>query len=120
MPEVALVEEAVHAPKGQLAIDRCPKCSGIWLDTFELEVLRTLQAVVVGAYGGMGGVKRDQRACRCPSCDDHPALTRVDVGAFGVDFCKACEGMFFDPGELGPILNKVGHDELARAIAKLG
>jgi Zn-finger nucleic acid-binding protein len=119
-PAVTLHEEKAHAPSGDVTIDRCPKCAGIWLDTFELEVLRTLQAVVVGAYGGMSAsVRRDQNEGHCPCCDGAPALIRVDVGAFGVDFCKGCEGMFFDPGELGPILNKVGHEELARALAKL-
>ena len=108
--------EAVDARR--VHIDRCPNCAGVWLDTFELEVLRTLQAVVVGAYGG-ANVKRDHASGACPACEGRPALIRVDVGAFGVDFCQRCDGMFFDPGELGPILTKVGHAELANALNRL-
>lgn len=118
-PERAMREEHVDARDDKrVTIDRCGHCGGIWLDTFEIEVLKTLQAIVVGAYGG-GSVKSDHRLATCPTCDDRPTLLRVDVGAFGVDFCRGCEGMFFDPGELGPILTKVGQQELANALAKL-
>jgi Zn-finger nucleic acid-binding protein len=111
--------EHIEAPSGRgVEIDRCATCGGVWLDTFELEVLRTLQIVVVGAYGGIS-VKRDLSGGACPVCDGRPQLVRVEVGAFGVDFCRACEGMFFDPGELGPILSKVGHQDLADALTKL-
>lgn len=43
---------------------------------------------------------------KCPKCQGRPALKPVDlIGDVEVDFCEACEGMYFQKGEMGTYLH---------------
>lgn len=82
-------------------IDRCPHCSGVWLDKNELEAILDRQ---LGAIVDMPSFSRDKSAvdqmvAQCPRCNKQ----MIDlVGAADVRFewCDSCEAMFFDRGEL--------------------
>lgn len=97
----------------QVDIDVCPSCRGVWLDWGELGRLRDLRNVLDELQSNMRW-KDDLRGGQCPVCDQ--ALGRIDVGAFGVDRCAKCSGLWFDGGELGPMLSEQGFSALLQAL----
>ena len=82
-------------------IDRCPHCSGVWLDKDELEAImqRQLGTVIDMPSFSRDASSADHRPAQCPRC----ITQMIDlIGAADVRFewCDSCEGMFFDRGEL--------------------
>ena len=99
-------------------VDVCRKCRGVWCDWAETSELRDLRAVIPGITSGTSP-QRDHEDGRCPACrPPRPALERVPVGAFGVDRCAQCSGLWFDGGELGPMLTDQGFEALLQALRK--
>jgi len=42
----------------------------------------------------------------CPHCDTHLQTIKLDInGAFHIERCKTCFGLFFDPGEIETLLD---------------
>lgn len=99
----------------RVTVDRCAKCRGVWLDWDELGPAKELREVLPGLSSG-ASVMRDHAHGNCPACSPSAALLRIPVGAFGVDRCPSCEGMWFDGGELGPMLTDRGFASLLKAL----
>lgn len=104
-------------PDHRVEIDVCPACLGVWLDRTEEKKLFVLRDFVVGLTAA-AHVQEDLRTGDCPSCVGHPQMRRVPVGAFAVDCCGQCGGMWFDGGELGPSLTRDGFLHLMNALRK--
>jgi Zn-finger nucleic acid-binding protein len=95
---------------GDVEVDLCPSCGGLWLDHGEIERLgrgkpdemdRLRQAL-------SGSTKPDpasETQSSCPACPGQ--LKEVVVGPVHVDYCPKCHGVFLDKGEL---------DEAAQAV----
>jgi len=96
-------EVSTSESDAEVLIDTCPGCGGIWLDWGELSKISEMKAVIDGASSGSAW-KRDLQKGRCPSCADSPVMGRVVLGAFGIERCPTCLGLWFDRGELGPTL----------------
>lgn len=94
------------ATVSSVAVDRCPRCAGVWLDSGELDKLSTLNWVEVRPVAG-GRLDPDlnrKRAC-CPR--DQSALLRVYSArnkSLILDRCGQCGGVWLDGGELGRLL----------------
>ncbi len=100
---------------GQVEIDVCPKCRGVWLDWGEVGELHELRAIIPSGSRGSSW-ERDLEKGGCASCAERHELQRIAVGAFGVDRCPDCLGLWFDGGELGPMLSDEGFDALLKAL----
>ncbi len=48
---------------------------------------------------------------KCPKCLDH-SLEPVDIDGLVVDYCEACEGIFYDEDELQKLILDTYHDEV--------
>lgn len=87
-----------------LEVDQCPSCHGVWLDKGELdEVLRHKLASALDArVSAFEMDDKDELPARCRRCDEG-MVALVGPGGVRFDFCLACEGLFFDHGELTAI-----------------
>lgn len=87
---------------GEVTVDRCPKCSGIWFDERELpRVLRLSRGELRPLRGGHTDPARDDALGDCPR--DHIRMTRVHSSTHAevvVDTCLECHGIWLDGGEL--------------------
>lgn len=96
-PEVEMAVE-VH---GEVEIDRCPSCSGIFLDWGELTALLTqegIENVDLPSDAPAEAAARDAMAAACSRCDlpMRPVATRMGIK---LDTCGKCGGAFLDKGE---------------------
>ena len=78
-----------------IELDACPKCMGIWFDPTELDkVIGGSKSFEEMAY--MGEPLGEE--LMCPGCGSQLHYTTIkDVT---IDFCKKCEGVWLDTGEL--------------------
>ena len=111
--------EAVASEQdAEVDIDVCPGCGGVWLDWGELSKISEMKAIIDGASSGAAW-KKDLQRGRCPSCEDRPVLGRISIGAFGIERCPTCLGLWFDRGELGPTLSAAQLEKVPRSLRKL-
>lgn len=88
---------------GDLEIDTCPRCHGLWFDAEELrrslpevELAQRIIQQDTASAAGAPKVPSGQRAC--PRCQ--APLRETPVGQVPVDYCPLCRGIWLDHGEL--------------------
>lgn len=88
-------------------VDYCVSCEGVWLDAGELELLLGDDAEACAQIVGRGDASKvsDERPRKCPVCGKKMEKA-VAAGAQPVtyDRCAQGEGLWFDKGELGALL----------------
>jgi hypothetical protein len=96
--------------EGDVVVDRCPACGGIWLDAGELQTVQeTLERdysqvlarvdVVARAYELARQKGRPQIACPKCQAELHPREYAY-CSQILIDTCAACHGVWLDAGEL--------------------
>ena len=95
-----------------VAIDKCHKCDGIWLDYGELKQLRSTgkQEVEEDLEQTYGDPETEQEELegfmRCPCCEKTGLVGR-QISYYlpvKVDVCPSCHGIWLDDGELDALL----------------
>ena len=105
--------ELDRVPTGQLEVDPCPKCEGVWFDSYGSELKQildngrdilpdSLKKSLTADAGKLEAAQSRER--KCPRCR-MGLLTywyAGDIGnTFQVDGCMRGCGFWFDDGELG-------------------
>ena len=92
----------------EVEVDYCVACGGIWLDAGELELLFGDRKLTEGFLNaGSAAARTAEKARLCPICFGK-MKKRSTGGAAPVtyDFCRRGDGMWFDQGELGAVLEQ--------------
>ena len=108
---------------GDIEVDLCPKCGGLWLDYGEVAKLaaltdaevKPLHKLLTGG-GGPPPIPSDAKA-HCPVCPGE--LKEVVLGTIHVDYCTKCKGMYLDKGELLAAIEAVRPRLKAAAASKV-
>ena len=89
---------------GDVVVDRCEKCYGVFIDKGERVKLMKEKSLVTGLDIGSEetGRKTDViTEINCPRCGDEMShITDRAQKHIGFEYCRKCEGSFFDAGEL--------------------
>ncbi len=96
---------------GEVEVDLCPSCGGLWLDAGELEKLGTgadgdVQKLRTALVGSESPDPPSDTIVPCPACDGK--LREMKLGPVTIEFCGACNGIFLDKGELDQAIAAVG------------
>ena len=89
----------------RVEIDYCQKCSGIWLDKGELELLLDTEQEKTALFNSFkpdNTAKEKKR--KCPIC--LKKMDKVRLEGILIDKCRLGHGLWFDKGELEEILKK--------------
>jgi Zn-finger nucleic acid-binding protein len=101
-------------------LDKCPKCSGIWLDFGELDGICTLSLTEIESHFLEYSVTTDPKPdgdsgyMRCPRCPDGRLQKTfyTYMHPVSIDRCEKCLGVWLDHFELDAILaEKMALDE---------
>jgi Zn-finger nucleic acid-binding protein len=93
---------------GEVEVDFCHECSGLWLDAGELEMLTRHSRVdepLAKALQQRGVASREKHLC--PRCDRplrEIVITAPNVQALTLDRCPRGHGLWFDADELRHLL----------------
>jgi Zn-finger nucleic acid-binding protein len=100
----------------QIELDYCIRCSGIWFDKGELELL--LKTTDLGDAGlptleGLAKETRSHGERKCPICRQKMKEVPLGEPAIHVDVCRRGDGIWFDGGELQQLLKQIASGPLA-------
>ena len=117
------LQKVTIGPRGDLQVDHCRRCGGLWLEHGEVQRLRSqsqsslwgavprrAESVRMRCHDCHGLMDRADAACPacgwnntldCPVCD-RPMLTEAHAG-LRLDVCRECRGVWFDHHELAEI-----------------
>jgi Zn-finger nucleic acid-binding protein len=94
----------------QIEIDFCHKCSGIWFDRGELELLLKNSAGGSTGIPALSGAAEETRSYgkrKCPICGKKMREVGIGEPNIEVDICSQGDGIWFDGGELQELLKQV-------------
>ncbi|MBO6655464.1 MAG: zf-TFIIB domain-containing protein [Pseudomonadales bacterium] len=94
-------EKTLSTLNGDVTVDRCKECRGIWFDLGEAEALREkwMSEFIDSGDPKIGKTYDEVRDIQCPRCDkrmeklNDPVQTHIQY-----EGCADC-GMYFDAGE---------------------
>ncbi len=100
-------EALVETPSlGNIPLDVCPGCSGIWFDKGELEAL--LKQSQGGDSADLSLINPKAEGMLCPRCKNTMSHGGLVNPLLLVDKCEACGGVWLDPRELDLVKKLLG------------
>jgi Zn-finger nucleic acid-binding protein len=89
--------------QGNVVVDRCVQCGGLWFDRNEAERLTKIKGSAAAIDTGdakVGEEKNQQGKILCPRCQT-PMIRMVDLKQHHIwyESCTVCYGKWFDAGE---------------------
>ena len=108
---------------GDVEVDLCPSCGGLWLDHGEIERIgRGKPADMDNLRKALTGSSTPEPASEtttsCPACPGQ--LKEVVLGPVHVDYCTKCHGVFLDKGELDQAVSAVAGSTLRQVLSLAG
>lgn len=108
---------------GDVEVDLCPSCGGLWLDHGEIERIgRGKPADMDNLRKALTGSATPEAASEtttsCPACPGQ--LKEVVLGPVHVDYCTKCHGVFLDKGELDQAVSAVAGSTLRQVLSLAG
>ncbi len=105
---------------GDIEVDLCPSCGGLWLDHGEIERIGRGQTTEVeklrlALTGSAAPEAASDTTTSCPACPG--TLKEVVLGPVHVDYCVKCHGVFLDKGELDQAVVAVKGTTLRQVLA---
>src|SRR5262249_44448034 len=81
---------------GDVEVDLCPSCGGLWLDHGEIERISRgqtsdLEKLRAALSGSASPEPASEENTACPACPG--ALNEVVLGPVHVDYCTKCHGV---------------------------
>lgn len=104
---------------GDVEVDLCPSCGGLWLDHGEIERLgrgkpEELDRLRQALTGSTVPAGPSDTTSNCPACPGQ--LKEVVLGPIHVDYCSRCHGVYLDRGELDAAVQTVRGSTLKQMI----
>ena len=108
---------------GDVEVDLCPSCGGLWLDHGEIERIgRGKQADMDQLRKALTGSTAPDPASdtttSCPACPGQ--LKEVDLGPVHIEYCGKCHGIFLDKGELDAAVTAVAGSTVRQVLTLAG
>ncbi|MEL6923752.1 MAG: zf-TFIIB domain-containing protein [Bacteroidota bacterium] len=104
--EVALQLQYINERGGNIEVDQCPDCQGIWFDKGELDALEKVVEPVLVEFRKIPNEYDQLTGLWCPNCQPQQMMDKHrherDEQVI-IDQCPQCEGVWLDSGELEAI-----------------
>jgi len=105
---------------GEVLVDRCPRCAGIWFDHEEVSGIIGKRGKLKSLESIVPPPKLAVNTMSCPRCPDVP-LRKLEVSGTGgrtttAFRCVSCSGTWFDRGEFREIEDPGLLDTLTRYL----
>jgi len=104
----------------KIELDYCTKCHGVWFDYGELELLLESMSLespnlFLGNILDSEEAASSEKKLRCPICSQKMKKTTIgQQREILIDVCWQGDGLWFDGGELGQLIEQMANEPLGR------
>lgn len=120
--KITLKPQTINERSGEILVDICPSCHGIWFDKEELVPLQNISEPVFMEWRKIPNEHDQLEALFCPSCPDHAMMQKAehprDTKVI-FDYCETCQGIWLDGGELEAIQKESWLSAFVNLIRKM-
>lgn len=100
--------QLVQRELGQVSVDECPECGGIWFEKGELDLAKDsvdedLNWLDFKVWKS-GELTADLTSSHCPSCGKRTMVLTCGETGVSVDYCDACQGSWLEKGEFEKLI----------------
>ena len=91
-----------------IELDHCLECRGVWFDAGELDLLMKAAGINEALTFPADEAEVREKKRKCPICSK--AMKKTHIGApeqVLVDVCSLGDGIWFDGGELGQVIDQL-------------
>jgi Zn-finger nucleic acid-binding protein len=105
-------EVMIVVEQDKIELDHCPKCSGVWFDAGELELMLERMGLESGALSlakiaGLPEAETTEKRRRCPICGQKMKKRRIGgKPKVLIDVCPGGDGLWFDGGEVHQVIEQ--------------
>ena len=108
---------------GDIEIDECEKCKGVW---FENEELRKAKDLTIENLNWMDFeiwkhehlFKTNLTDLHCPQCDNALVSINYDDTDVEIDFCPNCKGTWLEKGEFKKIIEALTNEMYSKSFSE--
>lgn len=117
--------ELIEVEFGGLLLDQCPDCHGIWFDRGEMEYLLEFldlagTGISISSLQEQPHIDADEDLRQCPVCRSSMRKAVIaDTPQLMVDVCPHGDGLWFDGGECGMLIDELSMTGGGQQIAGL-
>ena len=107
---------------GEVEVDQCDGCGGIWFDSGELrKILDQKDVEALRAMKARATRDSDAKRASCPRCRGEGKLVQVAslTSDIHIDTCAVCGGEWLDGGELAIVRNEGFGRKVAAVFRKI-
>lgn len=93
-----------------IELEQCTSCEGIWFDKNELKRIKDkadsdLNWMDYEIWKHTDKFKLNVKKYDCPKCGDKMEVLDYDNTSIEIDYCRSCNGIWFDKGEIENLIN---------------
>ncbi len=107
---------------GEVEVDQCDGCGGIWFDSGELrKILDQKDVEALRAMKARAPKESDTKRASCPRCRGEGKLVQIAslTADIHIDTCAVCGGEWLDGGELSIVRNEGFGRKVAAIFRKI-
>lgn len=100
---------------GDIEVDECPQCKGVWFDQDELRQAKDLADPGLNWYDFEIWKYADRfklvpNPLQCPRCNTEMFAMNYDATEVEIDVCNQCRGVWLDGGEFEKIIDALNRE----------
>lgn len=107
---------------GDIEVDECPQCKGVWFDQGEFRQVKDLAEPDLNWYDFEIWKHQDRfklvpNPLFCPNCHAEMFAINYDTTNVEIDVCNQCRGVWLDGGEFEKIIDAMNKELTAAKIS---
>jgi uncharacterized protein len=100
---------------GNVQVDECPNCKGVWFDHDELRRAKDFVEPDVNwldfeIWKHPDQLRTTDSALRCPACNNVLKAINYRRSGIEIDYCDRCRGTWLDKGEFKTIIEELNRE----------
>lgn len=107
----------------EMKLEQCTSCEGMWFDKDEIRQVKDkadsdLNWMDFEIWKHADKFKSGKHKYNCPKCNQKMEVLNYDETNIEIDYCKSCEGVWLDKGEIQKLIAALEDELLTKSFSE--
>ena len=108
---------------GEIEVDECEKCKGIWFDAGELRLVKDivdsdLNWMDFEVWKHQDDFKSKKSNINCPVCNTETKIINYGSTSIEIDYCPSCKGIWLGEDEFEKVIDALENELLTKSFSE--